>query len=79
MILTSFLLADQEQKQSILLEAAAVKFVNRRNHLQKSREEEGPIPRDDVIISVFADLQQEQDKESELVIEAMQDKVGRCI
>jgi hypothetical protein len=70
-----FMVADNDQRQSILLEAAAVKFVNRKNYLQKSCEEEGAVPRDDVIISLLADLQQEQDKESEIAIGTMQDKV----
>ena len=72
----SFHKADKDQRKAILLEAAAVKFVNRQTHLQKSRQEEGTIPRDDVLISLLADLQQEQDKESEVVIGTMQDKVS---
>jgi len=67
--------ADKDQRKSILLEASAVKFVNRQNHLQKSREDDGKVPRDDVIISILADLQQEQDKESETIIGTMQEKV----
>lgn len=71
------ILGDKDQRRAILLEATAVKFVNRQNHLQKSLEGEETVARDDVIISLLADLQQEQDRESELVIGSMQDKVQR--
>ncbi|EDO46860.1 predicted protein, partial [Nematostella vectensis] len=66
--------ADKDQKRSVMLEAAAIKLVSRKAHLAKSREVGSEVPRDEVMISLIADLQQEQDKESEGVLASMQEK-----
>ncbi|XP_032219683.2 trichohyalin [Nematostella vectensis] len=66
--------ADKDQKRSVMLEAAAIKLVSRKAHLAKSREDGSEVPRDEVMISLIADLQQEQDKESEGVLASMQEK-----
>lgn len=55
------------------MEAAVFKVVNRQKYLELSQEE--TVKKDDVIVSLLADLQQEQDKESEKLVNEMQDKV----
>ena len=72
-LLFSSHLADKEGRHNLLLEAAAFKIVNRQNYLEASQDE--AVQRDDVIVSLLADLQQEQDQESEKLVNDMQDKV----
>lgn len=55
------------------MEAAVFKVVNRQKYLELSQEE--TVKKDDVIVSLLADLQQEQDQESEKLVNEMQDKV----
>ena len=69
------LTADKETRQTLLLEAAVFKVVNRQKYLEITREGEQAVERDDVIVSLLADLQQEQDQESEKLVNEMQDKV----
>ena len=64
---------DKEARQKLLLEAAVFKTVNRQKHLEASQD--GAVEKDDVIVSLLADLQQEQDQESEKLVNEMQDKV----
>ena len=69
------LAADKETRQNLLLEAAVFKVVNRQKYLEITQEGEQAVERDDVIVSLLADLQQEQDQESEKLVNEMQDKV----
>lgn len=69
------LVADKETRQNLLLEAAVFKVVNRQKYLEITQEGEQAVERDDVIVSLLADLQQEQDQESEKLVNEMQDKV----
>ena len=55
------------------MEASVFKVVNRQKYLELSQEE--TVKKDDVIVSLLADLQQEQDQESEKLVNEMQDKV----
>lgn len=55
------------------MEAAVFKVVNRQKYLELLQEE--TVKKDDVIVSLLADLQQEQDQESEKLVNEMQDKV----
>lgn len=68
-----FCIADKEARHSLLLEAAVYKIVNRQKYLEASQD--GAVEKDDVIVSLLADLQQEQDQESEKMVNEMQDKV----
>lgn len=68
-----FFSADKEARQNLLLEAAVFKVVNRQKYLETTQEE--AVEKDDVIVSLLADLQQEQDQESEKLVNEMQDKV----
>ena len=65
--------ADKEARHKLLLEAAVFKVVNRQKYLEISQD--GALERDDVIVTLLADLQQEQDQESEKLVNEMQDKV----
>ena len=65
---------DKEARRHLLLEAAVYKVVNRQKYLEISQNE--AVQKDDVIVSLLADLQQEQDQESEKMVNEMQDKVA---
>ena len=69
-----FYTADKEARHNLLLEAAVFKIVNRQKYLETSQD--GAVEKDDVIVSLLADLQQEQDQESEKLVNDMQDKVN---
>lgn len=69
-----FFTADKETRQNLLQEAAVFKVVNRQKYLE-TQDEEQAVEKDDVIVSLLADLQQEQDQESEKLVNEMQDKV----
>ena len=56
------------------MEAAVFKIVNRQKYLETSQD--GVVEKDDVIVSLLADLQQEQDQESEKLVNELQDKVS---
>lgn len=64
---------DKEARHNLLLEAAVFKIVNRQKYLETSQD--GVVAKDDVIVSLLADLQQEQDQESEKLVNDLQDKV----
>lgn len=66
---------DKETRQNLLLEAAVFKVVNRQKYLEITQDGEQAVEKDDVIVSLLADLQQEQDQESEKLVNEMQDKV----
>ena len=68
-----YLLAEKESRSNLLQEAAIYKVVNRQKYLELSQD--GSVEKDDVVISLLADLQQEQDQESEKMVNEMQDKV----
>ena len=70
-----FLTEDKETRQSLLLESAVFKVVNRQKYLETTQDGEQAVEKDDVIVSLLADLQQEQDQESEKLVNEMQDKV----
>ena len=70
-----FLTEDKETRQSLLLESAVFKVVNRQKYLEITQDGEQAVEKDDVIVSLLADLQQEQDQESEKLVNEMQDKV----
>lgn len=70
-----FLTEDKETRQNLLLEAAVFKVVNRQKYLEITQDGEQAVEKDDVIVSLLADLQQEQDQESEKLVNEMQDKV----
>ena len=67
--------ADKETRQNLLREAAVFKVVNRQKYLEITQDGEQAVEKDDVIVSLLADLQQEQDQESEKLVNEMQDKV----
>ena len=72
------LTADQEEHGAILEMAASVKMIIRQTALAKSQGAEkslDDIDIDDVIVSLMADLQQIQDRETEGMINHVQDKV----
>ena len=54
----------------------ALKFVSRQKNLESVRENKEEVTKDDVIVSLMADLQQEQDKDSEIVITQLHGKVS---
>lgn len=64
--------AEKDVRNHLLLEAAVYKVVNRQKYLEISQD--GAVQKDDVIVSLLADLQQEQDQESEKLVNEMQDK-----
>lgn len=66
-------LAEKESLSILLQEAAVYKVVNRQKYLEISQD--GAVEKDDIVISLLADLQQEQDQESEKLVNEMQDKV----
>ena len=70
-----FFTADKETRQNLLQEAAVFKVVNRQKYLEITQDGEQAVEKDDVIVSLLADLQQEQDQESEKLVNEMQDKV----
>ena len=65
---------DEKARRNLLVEAAVFKIVNRQKHLETSQD--GVVEKDDVIVSLLADLQQEQDQESEKLVNDLQDKVS---
>ena len=65
---------DKEARRNLLVEAAVFKIVNRQKYLETSQD--GVVEKDDVIVSLLADLQQEQDQESEKLVNELQDKVS---
>lgn len=67
--------ADKETRHNLLLEAAVFKVVNRQKYLEITQDGDQAVEKDDVIVSLLADLQQEQDQESEKLVNEMQDKV----
>ena len=58
---------------ALLQEAASVKAPGRKKRLE--RETKKSVTFDEVIVSIMADLQQQQDKESEIVIQQLPEKV----
>lgn len=70
--ITSLDPAEKESRNNLLQEAAVYKVVNRQKYLEISQD--GAVEKDDVVISLLADLQQEQDQESEKLVNEMQDK-----
>ena len=67
-------IGDKEARRNLLGEAAVFKIVNRQKYLETSQGE--VVEKDDVIVSLLADLQQEQDQESEKLVNDLQDKVS---
>ena len=65
---------DKEARRNLLVEAAVFKIVNRQKYLETSQD--SVVEKDDVIVSLLADLQQEQDQESEKLVNDLQDKVN---
>ena len=65
---------DKEARRNLLVEAAVFKIVNRQKYLETSQD--GVVEKDDVIVSLLADLQIEQDQESEKLVNELQDKVS---
>ena len=65
---------DQQARRNLLVESAVFKIVNRQKYLETSQD--GVVEKDDVIVSLLADLQQEQDQESEKLVNDLQDKVS---
>ena len=65
---------DKEARRNLLVEATVFKIVNRQKYLETSQDE--VVEKDDVIVSLLADLQQEQDQESEKLVNELQDKVS---
>ena len=67
----------EEKKQSsgILQEMAALKIVTRQHKLETDNDGV-PTSKDDVIVSIMADLQQQQDQESERVLKEIVEKVS---
>ena len=65
---------DEKARRNLLVEAAVFKIVNRQKYLETSQD--GVVEKDDVIVSLLADLQQEQDQESEKLVNDLQDKVS---
>lgn len=57
----------------LLLEATILKMVSRTVYLTKEGGSE--VGEDDVIVTIIADLQDQQDKESEALIKKLVDKV----
>ena len=77
-----FIVADQEEHGAILEMAAAVKMVIRQTALMKKQGADKAIDDidiDDVIVSLMADLQQIQDKETKSMMSEISEKVKRCI
>ena len=68
---------DREQWTKILQEMTVLKIVNRSSKLKSNDSQE--VSKNDVIISIIADLQQHQDKESELRMKQMSEMVNREI
>ncbi|XP_041457735.1 trichohyalin-like isoform X3 [Lytechinus variegatus] len=64
-------LNNKEEHFKLLLEAAILKLVSRRKLLQSTSSE---VTLDEVIVSIMADLQLHQDKESETIIQTLPDK-----
>lgn len=76
--LNSTLRADDELHREILQEAAIMKLTSRRRKLEIQRSGE-EVPRNDIIVTLLADLQQEQDKESEILMALLADKVQHVL
>ena len=66
---------DKATLDSIIQEAAALKFWNRQQLMSGSAE--SAVPREEVVVSLLADLQQEQDRDSETMVTRMQGQVYR--
>lgn len=58
---------DQEEYTSILEEAVAIRFVCKKQQIQKETRREPT--KDDVTISILKDLQEEQDNEIAAILE----------
>lgn len=69
-----FLLADQGLHVDILDMAAAFKFEVQRHRL--ANEKGVDMGDEDVTVSIMADLQEEQGKESERIMNELQEKVS---
>ena len=67
---------DVDVHREILQEAAIMKLTSRQRNLEIQRPGE-EVSKHDVIVTLLADLQQEQDKESEILMTLLPDKV-RC-
>jgi hypothetical protein len=65
---------DVEVHREILQEAAIMKLTSRQRNLEIQKPEE-EVSKHDAIITLMADLQQEQDKESEILMALLPDKV----
>ncbi|XP_071961658.1 uncharacterized protein [Antedon mediterranea] len=61
-----------EEHRQILEEAALLKLASRKHVLSKEKGSE--VSDDEAIVTIMADLQQEQDKESETVLESLPNK-----
>ncbi|XP_077983007.1 uncharacterized protein LOC144437842 isoform X2 [Glandiceps talaboti] len=59
-------------RMEILQQAAIIKMSSRQKKLE--RQKGGDVSKDEVVISIMADLQEQQDKESEEVIEQLPNK-----
>lgn len=62
-----------EERIQLLLEATILKIVSRTVYLTK--EGGSKVSVDDVMVTIIADLQDQQDKESEALIKKLVDKV----
>ena len=65
---------DADLHREILQEAAIMKLTSRQRNLEIQRPGE-EVSKHDVIVTLLADLQQEQDKESEILMALLPDKV----
>lgn len=54
-----------------------LKFVNRQEKLQSKQESD--VKKDDIIVSVMADLQEKQDQESTQIMKFSVEKVGNTV
>ena len=68
-----FSVADQGSHTDILDMAAVYKFEVQRHRLTSQKERE--VDDEEVTVSIMADLQEEQDKESERIMTQLQEKV----
>ena len=59
----------------LLQEAATIKAPGRKMRLEKEAKQE--VTQEKVTVSIMADLQQQQDKESETVMQQLQERVSR--
>ncbi len=66
-------LETQDEHMQILQEAASVKAPGRQKRLEKETKQ--AVSKEQVTVSIMADLQQQQDKESENMIQQLPEKV----